>query len=165
MRGLVPKSWAPVERSETTLGFQGNMTWQPDIYFSDGSGGAHSQDPRLRRVGWSIACLKQDAELKEACHGSVPGRQTVPRAELTALVVLAENINTAGVYEGRVDAQYRLTSIAKPARGKRGTNGDLCLRYFDACDSKPATMYCSGHTCMEEPLHGEGAGNRVLHAL
>ena len=90
----------------------------------------------MRRVGWGIACLKQDAELKAACHGSAPGRQTVPRTELTALVVLAENINTAVVYEVRVDAQY-LTSIGKPARAKRGINGDMWLRFFEACDSKP----------------------------
>ena len=48
------------------------------------------RDPRLRGAGWSIACLKQNAGLKEACHGSVPGRQTVPRA----LLILAENIDT-----------------------------------------------------------------------
>ena len=70
-----PKTRKTVERNETTVGHQ---SWQPDIYFSDGSGGVHSQDPRLRRVGRVIACLKQDAELKEACHGSVPGRKTVP---------------------------------------------------------------------------------------
>ena len=106
-------------------------------YFCDGSGGVHSQDPRSRRAGWGIACLKHDAELKEACHGSVPGRQTVPQAEITALVVLAENIKTAGVYQVRVDGQYLFASIAKPARAKRGTNGDLWLRFSDACDTKP----------------------------
>ena len=37
-----------------------------------------------------------------------------------ALVVLAENISTAGIHEIRADAQYLLTSIAKPARAKRG---------------------------------------------
>ena len=137
MRGLVPKTWTAVQRNDSTLGFQGSMSWQHDIYFSDGSGGVHSQDPRLRRAGWSMACLKQDAELMEACHGIVAGRQTLPRAQLMAFVVLAENINTAGVYEVRVDAQYLLTSIAKPARAKRGMNGVLWLRFFDACDSKP----------------------------
>ena len=42
-----------------------------------------------------------------------------------ALVVLAENISTAGIHEIRADAQYLLTSIAKPARAKRGANGDM----------------------------------------
>ena len=90
----LPKSWTTVESNETTLGFQGNRTWQPEIYFSDVSSGAHE------RVGASPR-MKQDAELKEARHGSVPGRQTVLRAELTALVVLAENIDTAGDLRGQ----------------------------------------------------------------
>ena len=69
--------------------------------------------------------------LKEACFGSVAGREIVPRTELMALVVLAENISTARIYEIGVDAQYLLTSIAKLAREKRGANGDLWLRFFD----------------------------------
>ena len=127
-----------------------SVTRQPEIYFSDGSGGAHSQDPRLRRAGWNTACLEQDAELNEACHGTVPGRQPVPRAGLTALVVLAENINTNGVYEVRVDAQFVLTSIAKLVRAKRGTNGDLWLQCWKATlywnDSSPTTSKTAKRT-------------------
>ena len=36
-----------------------------------------------------------------------PGKQTVPRAELMAPVLRAENINIAGVFEVRVGAQHR----------------------------------------------------------
>ena len=54
-----------------------------------------------------------------------------------ALVVLAENISTSGIYEIRVDVQYLLTSSAQPARAKRGANGDMWLRFFDVCDNKP----------------------------
>ena len=87
MRGLVPKTWTEANLwPEFAPGIVGCMTWQPDIYFSDGSGGVHSKDPRLRRVGWGIVRLDQDGELREACHGSVPGKQTVPRAELMALI-------------------------------------------------------------------------------
>ena len=89
------------------------VTWKPDLYFVDGSGAKYSQDARLRRVGWSIACLKQNAEMKEACMGQRQGRQTVPRAELMVVVVLAENIETAGLYVVRVDAQFLQTSIRK----------------------------------------------------
>ena len=58
----------------------------------------------------------------------------MPLAELTALVVLAEDIDTAGIYEIRVDAQYLLTSNAKPAREKHASCG---LHFFDASDNKP----------------------------
>ena len=73
-------------------------------------------------------CLKQGADLKEACHGSVLGRQTAPRAGLMALVVL---------FEVRVGAQCLLTSIVRRARAKRGINGDLWRRFCDARDGKP----------------------------
>ena len=138
MRGLVPKTWTEANLwPEYAPGIVGCMTWQPDIYFSDGSGGVHSKDPRLRRVGWSIVRLDQDGELREACHGIVPGKQTVPRAELVALLILAENIEVAGNYELRVDAQYLLTSMASPTRAKRGSNGDLWTRFFRAREQNP----------------------------
>ena len=72
MRGLVPKTWTEANLwPEYAPGIVGCMTWQPDIYFSDGSGGVHSKDPRLRRAGWGIVRLDQDGGLREACHGSV----------------------------------------------------------------------------------------------
>ena len=57
MRGLVPTTWTAVENTQTTHVYQGSMSWLPELYFSDGSGGVHSQDPRLRRAGWGVACL------------------------------------------------------------------------------------------------------------
>ena len=75
--------------------------------------------------------------LEKACHGSVLGRQTVPRPKLITIVLLAENVNAAGLFEVRVGAQFLLTSIARPARAKRGINGDLWRRFFDACDIRP----------------------------
>ena len=149
VRGQVPKRWTAVERNDTTLGLQGSTTWQPDIYSSDGSGDVHSQDPRLRRAGWGIACLKQDAELKEACHGSVPGRQTVP---------LTVACGTGGKHQH--------------CRGLRGQAGQseawnqwhLVATVF-RCVRKQARTHSSGHTCMEELPHSEGAGHRLRHVL
>ena len=54
-----------------------------------------------------------------------------------ALVILAENIEVAGKYELRVDAQYLLTSMASPTRARRGSNGDLWTRFFRAREQKP----------------------------
>ena len=128
--GLVPKAWTEANLwPDFTLRIVGYMTWQPDIYFSDGSGGVHSK---------GIVRLDQDGELREACHGSVPGKQTVPRAEPMAMVTLAVNINVAGNYEPRVDAQYLLTSITSPTTAKRGNNRDLWTRCFRAREQKPS---------------------------
>ena len=66
--------------NENTPVYQGDIYFS-DIYFSDGSGGV-----RLRRVGWSVGCVRQDPDVKEACL-------------LVALVVLAETINAAGMCE------------------------------------------------------------------
>ena len=55
--------------------------------FTDGSGGRHSSDARLRRCAWAWVCPKPGSN-REAAHGargSLGGKQTVPRAELTAL--------------------------------------------------------------------------------
>ena len=102
-----------------------------------GSGGTHSKDTRLRRAGWGIVRLDQDGGLIEACHGSVLGKQAVPRAELMALVTLAENVSVAGNYELRVDAEFLLTSMASPTRADRGNNGDLWMRFFRAREQEP----------------------------
>ena len=53
-----------------------------------------------------------------------------------ALVTLAENIEVAGNYELRVDAQYLLASMANPTRAKRGNNGDLWTRFFRTREQK-----------------------------
>ena len=127
------------------------MTWQPDIYFSDGSGDVHSKDPRLRRAGWGTVRLDQDGELREACRGSVPGKQTVPRAQLMALVIL-ENIEVAGNYELRVDAQYLLTSMASPEQNV-GITGTCGRDSSDHANRSPSAN-------LEEP-HGKRAGDRL----
>ena len=53
---------------------------------TDGSGGANSQDPRLRRCGWGFVVLGSDESVIAQGRGPLPGwRQTVPLAELTAV--------------------------------------------------------------------------------
>eukprot|EP00973_Karenia_brevis_P072627 10088502-Karenia_brevis.AAC.1 len=58
--------------------------------YTDGSGGTHSGDPRLRRCGWALVINSANGGMGSAPvgyygeYGSLDGRQTVPRAELTA---------------------------------------------------------------------------------
>eukprot|EP00973_Karenia_brevis_P006737 915281-Karenia_brevis.AAC.1 len=60
--------------------------------YTDGSGGTHSGDPRLRRCGWAWVINSANGEMGHAPvgyygeYGSLGGRQTVPRAELTAVM-------------------------------------------------------------------------------
>ena len=55
--------------------------------FTDGSGGRHSSDARLRRCAWAWVCPRagSNTEVLHGARGSLGGKQTVPRAELTAI--------------------------------------------------------------------------------
>ena len=55
--------------------------------FTHGSGGRHSSDARLRRCAWAWVCPKPGSN-RAAFHGArgaLGGKQTAPRAELTAI--------------------------------------------------------------------------------
>ena len=88
LRGLVPADWTRVTQA---LDFQEVMTVGQEqegrrkvsILGTDGTG--TSNDPRVRRCGWSIAYLDSNDELN-GWYGNLIGDQTVPRAELTALI-------------------------------------------------------------------------------
>eukprot|EP00973_Karenia_brevis_P030934 4266971-Karenia_brevis.AAC.1 len=62
------------------------------IVYTDGSGGPYSGDPRLRRCGWSWVvdaangCYSYALVAHYGEHGSMDGKQTVPRFGLTAVM-------------------------------------------------------------------------------
>ena len=99
MRGLPPRGLVKVpppadaypvhEIGDVTLWAKGGT------FFGDGSGGDHSDDPILRRVGYSTIKLSSNIapyNLAVGLYGAMPGRrQTVPRAELYAVIQLLEN--------------------------------------------------------------------------
>ena len=65
---------------------------------SDGGGGVHGGDPRLRRVGWSWVVTKPCGAQVGGISGSLQhgdDHQTIPRAELFAVVHFAANVKQA----------------------------------------------------------------------
>ena len=100
-RGLVPKMWTtpsspPSESVHNICGVDPLSMFDPSQpIFLDGSGGPQSQDPRLRRVGWAW-CQTFPVPLDQVRpglpeddigqYGTMEGNQTVPRAELQALI-------------------------------------------------------------------------------
>ena len=75
LRGLVPNAWTEANLwPEYTPGIVGCTTWEPGIYFSDGSGGIHSNDPRLRRTGWGIVRLDQRCSVNLLTSMACPTR-------------------------------------------------------------------------------------------
>eukprot|EP00973_Karenia_brevis_P024345 3358071-Karenia_brevis.AAC.1 len=59
---------------------------------TDGSGGIHSGEPRPRRCGWAWVVNSANGGMGYAPvgyhgeYGTLDGRQTVPRSELTAVM-------------------------------------------------------------------------------
>ena len=86
-------------------------------FFSDGSGGKFSAQPDLRRCGWAWVLLDQYHDLSFARSASLEGeRQTVPRAELAAVLDAMRTLPKAVRLEAVVDASYVVkngTQIAK----------------------------------------------------
>jgi ribonuclease HI len=103
------------------------------IVGSDGSGGAHGSDTRLRRVGWSWVALSADGITLGSVHGGISNElpQTVPRAELHAAIhFLRHVILSDGVQvELHIDNSYVVSSFHNLAAGwrpaARTTHGDL----------------------------------------
>jgi len=101
-RGLVPKYWTHFEhvnenrRPIWSSGPAPREKILGGLFATDGSGGDFSSEPGLRRVGWAFAQAGPNGrptEYGKCCRGLVPGgqeQQTVPRAELTAVIALAE---------------------------------------------------------------------------
>ena len=97
---------------------------------TDGSGGMHARDPRLRRCGWGWVALSVDTMLPCAAgRGTVPGRQTVPRAELAALVdVIA---HTSGDLLVAIDNEPTIKAYRRgPGHCCSSHNGDLWCVLF-----------------------------------
>ncbi|CAE8642448.1 unnamed protein product, partial [Polarella glacialis] len=97
LRGLVPWSWTFGRASEhitdsTVFGHGPWVTGKWDLppgacAGTDGSGGPRGNDPRMRRVGWGVVVSTFDCFTPIAwASGPADVVQTVPRAELTALL-------------------------------------------------------------------------------
>ena len=114
--------------------------WEPGDYYTDGSGGAHSRTPALRRAGFAAVALPDDLIKNGAFDltpprwlmGQVGGKQTVNRAELQAVIELLQQIRPTDrgwttVYS---DSAYVVRGASLP-RGALliGGNGDLWLEW------------------------------------
>jgi len=144
LRGLVPKGWTttgplPQESLQQREGvFLGSKPFGGE-YFTDGSGGLHTADPRLRRCGWAVVSATKSAQeravLEGALWGTLSDWQTVPRAELYAVIMAVEHTN--GPIQVYSDCKYVVDGYH---RGKdstiHGSNGDLWVRLWAACAAR-----------------------------
>ena len=122
--------------------------------FTDGSGGFHTADPRVRRCG-SAAVLCSGCDAVASMNFSTPGpRQTTPRAELEALVVLVEKHSDA-IRRHSVniitDCMYVVNGVMarhanlRSKHRRKGTNTDLWARLLVATGAGSQYLDLSRH--------------------
>ena len=138
VRGIIPSQWVTVPSPPEQLGGK----WVPSagarplsggFFASDGSGGKFSSDPQLRRCGWAWVQLDPARPFQVgwnrfgALHGD---RQTVPRAELVAILdLLAKTSGDIVIYTDH------LNIVKGFAKGKswttRSENSDLWDEFWE----------------------------------
>ena len=85
----MPSEWTevppPTQLVITQLGERLHAVGNTITVFIDGSGGKNTSDPRLRRCGWAWVIAGPHAPIS-GVNRNLLGPQTVPRAELSALI-------------------------------------------------------------------------------
>ena len=112
---------------------------------SNGSGGSRETLKSLRQVGFGVATFSlqplSDTSFK-LLHtgflgGQVPGRQTVPRAELWGAIQILSQIDEKSNIQIPIDAKYVTRGIAWHRSDlEQGPNGDLWSILFQLIDER-----------------------------
>ena len=141
-RGMMPAELYRIPAPPEACSHQtfGHFSRGGGVYATDGSGGSNTSDPRLRRCGWSVAHVGEQDELLGAAWGPLPGKQTVGRAELWALLFL---INSA---PGDIVVYIDCQPIYKRWRADRRSHtvgtamGDLWQMFWQALDERVGSL-------------------------
>ena len=92
--------------------------------------------PEGEAVFAGAAAVSGDATSAVYMHCRIPGRQTVPRAELTALLKTIRCIRVARKWSFYIDAQYVINGLTTSDRSyyRLGSNGDLWRSIYNELD-------------------------------
>ena len=130
LRGLLPAAMTEVStpfpevESWTVLGDSPRLgtLWPGGTYYTDASGGAYGIIPQLRRCGVAGALLDGDKFIW-GFHGPLPGRhQTIPRAELFAIVTVLRTVDPAASLVICTDSQI---AVRQFTAGRSATEASL----------------------------------------
>ncbi len=140
--------------------------------FSDGSGGAEAVCPRARRVFCGAAAFRRDGEqggiVAEGFAADVPGRQTVPRAEIWGAALVLCAAPKAGPFELVLDAAYVHRGMGARGELLRSPNGDLWAVLYQLLDNRdgPVTATKVKSHVLDEDAPGILAGRHdVEHVI
>jgi ribonuclease HI len=161
LRGLAPADSAvvhtpfPLKAVLTFVGPKPRGEWTAQVYFTDGSGGPHSSVPSIRRCGYGIAVLKPaknspaEHEFSWGAFAVLPGRkQTVPRAELEAIVAVLRHHKHGTEVRVVSDSELNVKLyLAGPAAGARTVNSDMWAEFWQLhCNFRLVDIaWCKGH--------------------
>jgi hypothetical protein len=130
LRGLPPIGWTYPHCMRAVSGqphFQECGPHQPVqvepdmVLATDGSGGPHSADPRVRRCGWGFVALGPEGEVRFSASGPLDyWKQTVPLAELAAVTAIV--LCTVGDLTVVIDNQSIVQGVQAGPTRKHDTN-------------------------------------------
>ena len=134
------------------------------IAATDGSGVEYGSDVRLRRVGWGLVLLDTaNVHPLGIAYGTVSGLQTVPRAELFALVYLASQ--TEGDVEVLVDSSYVVKGFSKGSKFPQSKNKDLWGSLWKAVGGRAGILTVTKVRAHATPSELESSEIPPLHFI
>jgi ribonuclease HI len=108
------------------------------IMATDGSGGMYPTNTTLRRVGWGLSIAEHEGQPIGWARGGIAGEQTVPRAELAA--VLSGIQQTTGDLTIWSDSAYVVLGASQGWGLRMKSNQDLWGAVRDRLASRPGTV-------------------------
>ena len=123
----------------------------------DASGGELTSVPELRRCGCGLAKLNPDFTLSFGCNFNLPGEiQTVPRAEIFALVVLVRHMHEGADVHYITDNEGLYKAFnAGPVVAYKTNNCDLYAEIFESTVKKAIRLsvrWIPSHLDVEKPF-------------
>ena len=111
------------------------------LFASDGSGRSRKTPQTLRQVAFGVATFDMHIgndtsfTLQETGYlgGQVPGKQTVPRAELWGAIQILSKVDGKSNIQIPIDAKYVTTSGPREAKLETSTNSTLLLVEETTC--------------------------------
>lgn len=117
--------------------------WPSGYYFGDSSEGPYSGIPQLRRVGVGVHHASPEKVPTYSWWQALPGEaQTVPRAEFTALLLVAINVHDSAAVDLFTDSKITSNTYYKGKhRSKFAANADLWVWLFQLIEQRGVSVY------------------------
>ena len=138
-RGLLPRDWLPVSDVDFSACAKNHV-----LFASDGSGGSRKTPQTLRQVAFGVATFDMHIgndtsfTLQQTGYlgGQVPGKQTLPRAELWGDIHILSKVDGKSNIQIPIDAKYVTRGIAHRGDLVQGPNVDLWSILFHLIDER-----------------------------